>query len=665
MIVIIGAMCGSIFSNSYVINILSNGGFERGLNGWSPAARVIAYVDTNEAYEGHASLRMEGDSYNSWNVVRSELVPCMAEETYTIKFYSKNAVYPGAIYAGFRWTDRSGQTTIRYDWYRLQNDTPWEPYAFTANPPAGASLVQVLFRLSQNVDGFVWFDDVSLLEGPLEGEFTSAGPMGFRGSVTTEVSYTPEERWLAGNRLQLYTDIAFGTSAKAYVHLGGWLPRPDETVSFAGGGSTHAQFNIKHAYIEIDGPWLRGTPNVRTTLGDVSLGYSPYVLQLDRWDLWYWDVMEDSKNPLSYNRMRRGVSVESLEQKKVKGAGFLIFDGHPDIYAYGGKIRFEQNDTKVNTTAINYLDKKDIPSGEKPKLSDLSYSLEAETTTFGFGVKALLANNIKEIAFEPKKEASFNLASLTYPINQYCNVTFSHWNVDQDFDPIFRDRNPKYNPYTGEKLGWNPVDRYLGQVGTGIGIDIINSAFNLKLQGEQALQSRDVEQLIDNKAFKLTTNLYHVDFILSGEIIETQTEENELGTKNLFVERHYYGSALYPLSKMENLDLNLEGNYRLHEGSRRESNKHVLVSGLVKTGIFQGAKLFVGKRYVSKPEERLNGIVTGVDLKIAKAINLSIRYADPRESKTVDEKGRLPAYDRYGDEFIADNIIKLNAVIEF
>lgn len=646
-------------------NLIQNGGFENGLWDWSRASNVVSQMDTNIKYKGNTSLRMQGDSTNTWNVVRSKLFPCYVNEKYTLQLYCRNTAYSGSINVGLRWLEKGGGATLRYDWFSLKNDTPWELYSFPVAPPAGASEVQIILYLEADVVGSVWFDEISLLEGELEDELVGSGPMGFRGTFCSEVSYTPEERWIAGNRMQLFTDIAFGTSTKAYVHLGGWLPRADEFLAFDGKGSTHAQFNIKHAYIEVDGPWTTGLPPLRTTFGGIPLAYSPYVLKLDRWDLWYWDVMEDPDNVLSYNRMRNGISVESRENEKISGACFMFFDGKPDIYAFGGKMKFDNKGTKVIVNAVNYLDNVGVLADQEPNRKDLTLSLDVSTSLGKIELSAFRTRNEKKNSVEPAQESFVNLASLRYPINNYCYLKYNYWSIDRDFDPIYRDRTPRYHPYTGEKLAWNPVDRYSGQIGSGICISIINLALSLELQERQAIQYREVEERISKKEFELNTTLYGADFLVSGDFIQVETPQNELSTRNVLNERHLYASGLYPLATSKKYDLNLEANHSLHECDFSETRNHLLLSGSIKTGFLEGAKFFAGRRSIIKPGEGLNGFVSGIDLMLAKAVKLSIRYATPKEEKELNSKGRLPMYNQFGDEYAIDNLIKLSASLQF
>mgnify|MGYP000880618069 CR=1 FL=1 len=642
-------------------NLLINGDFKLRSTGWGLGSS--ASLDPRNKFAGNSSIKMYGISTDTWNVATTDRttnkISVEAGQQYILTFVSKNDSLKGIARVGIRWV--AGNTTITYNWLNLRNDTDWEDYRLMVVSPQGASQAQIYLHLQPDFTGNAWFSNFVFTKAkPKEDTgIKSAGPVGFRGSVLTEISYTPEERWVAGNRLQMYTDLVFGTTSKGYIHLGGWLPREDEFHSFASLSSIPANLRIKYAYLEVDGPWLGRYLNMRTRLGDLEIAYSPFIMTCDRWELWYWDVMDNPMEQANYNRARRGISVESLGFDKITAGGFLLWDGDPGQYAYGSSLSYGTTANNLNLIFINYEDHKGNLPGEKPK-KELSFSIQGKASKGPAGAWCLGAQNQKEGLNSPKNILQ---GGLSYDIGKFATLSYSSWSFDKDFDPRYRDRTPRYDLQTGKKLNWNPIDKFKGQEGNGVGITFNNGFFRLDLQSRQALERLDRVNKIQGTELKLDIDLERTMFSLEAEYNTNQVNEiNE----PLSIQKGLLASSVFKIKQTKGYSLTLVGNHGMEDVDGNTSTRSYLVLNTrFLKGPLGGASLFAGARKINTSDQSLKGFVCGLDLLVAREINLIVRYSHPNENKRLDSTQKLPRYDQHGNYILPDNIVKLSLNVEF
>lgn len=659
LITIITLFCSYAYLEE--VNLIKNGSFEHGGLGWSLG--VSGTLDPSTKFEKNNSIKMYGIPTNNWNVVTSEMIPIEANQQYILTFMSKNDSLKGTVKVMIRWI--AGNTTITYTSLNLRNDTDWEDYTLIATSPNGASKAQVYLQVMPDFAGYAWFNNFVLAKAKpsFEPQIISAGPIGFKGSVLTEISYTPEERWIAGNRLQIYTDLAFGTRSKGYINLGGWMPREDVFHSFASLSSIPANLRIKYAYLEVDGPLLGRFFNIRTTLGDLSIDYSPFIMKRDRLDLWYWDVMDNPDDPANYNRGRRGISFETLNPDKIGAGGFLLCDGDPNQYAYGSKFSCGSAKNNLELIFVNYEDHKGSLQGEKAKNTDSSFSIEGR---LGKGPLGIWGQGVQDRKVENQQSLPLTQllqGSLTYQAGDFATIAYSVWSFDKDFDPRYRDRTPKYDLQTGRKLMWNPVDKFAGQSGTGLRVAFNNGDIGLKLENRQALEKLDKVSKLQETELKFNTEFKRVLFSLEAEYSTNQVDaENEL----LSIKKSIFASSSYMLKKTSGYDLSLEWNHNIDENAgSSESRSHLILNSKVASGSLEGAQIFAGIRKISNFDKPLRGFICGLDLLLAREINIVVRYAVPNEAEQLNSAQRIPRYDERGNPVLADNIVKLSLNVEF
>lgn len=645
-------------------NLLSNGGFEEGIYGWNIKESSLDY---NNSFSGNVSLHKAGDLGNTWNTVSSHAVDVDTSKQYILSFYSMNNGDSGDLYAGIRWINNAG-ISLTYSWQSLEIDTGWEYYTLMVRPPQGASKMQVYFRLGEEFIGDAWFDEVVLVEmevidaEPLMG----TGPLGFAGSLVSEISHTPEENWVGGLRLQLYSNIAFGSQVKGFINIGGWLPQKFQFHEFSGPAAIRSDFKIKKAYIEIDGPWFSGLGNLRTTLGDAPVEYSPFTINLNRWDLWDWAVMDNLSDPINYNKVRRGISIETLNWNSGGLGCYLLWDDKPTKYSFGGFLSLgKETKNHMKLTYTRYQDTTNVSPGEKPSYIDQAFTIEGMLRRDKYRIKGIAGSNAK--ALQNKSEnGNLYLIDAVYYISGPNNVFVRHWSLDDSFDPIFRDRTPKYDYFTGEKLEWNLVDRFKGQSGYEIGVSLYKDMSKVMLIYSKA---SDVDRnIIGSATVNTLLKLGEMDVWIDYESSYTRTEPYEFGVINS--DKHLAINAEYPLHNDGIKSYWLNGCYSFHDTSRwgKEEVSYLLLKSQFDLIFVDGVQSFIGVRSVKEGNLVQNGFVIGVDCYLVQAINVTLRYASPNIKEEFGTSARGfwdTRFDKYGHPIMADNIFKVSASVEF
>lgn len=647
-------------------NILSNGGFEDGTNEWRFKEDLLDYANS---FSGNVALKMSGELGNTFNTATSVQFDVITNKIYVFSLYSMNNSTTGDLQVGLRWINNAG-VSLSYTWKNLELDTGWEYYTYMMRPPKGASKMQIYFKPGAQFIGDAWFDEVSIVEmDVLESEpLVGTGPIGFAGSLTSELSYTPEEDWLGGLRLQLYSNIAFGTSTKGFISIGGWLPQEFQFHEFSGAVAItpRSDFKIKNAYIEIDGPWLTGVSNFRTTLGNVALSYSPYTVCLDRWDLWDWAVLDNSNDPASYNSMKRGVSVETLNWGNMNLGGFLIWEDKPTIYSFGGRLTFgKKNSDNIQLVFAKYQDTTNIAPGEKPVLVDQVITAEGMLARGRFRLRNTLGINTKTTPALSEK-GNLNMISAEYQINNSTRMFINHWSLDEKFDPIYRDRTPKYDPYLGKKLEWNIVDRLNGQKGEEIGVSLFKDTNKITLAYSRAHNAE--EDLINSTLIKISSLVGKVSTEVDYESTKTKIVPYEFGVNNS--EQHLVLNAKYPIYNNGVNSHWVTGIYNFHDTTKwgKDESSYLLLGSRFNLKFIQGLQTFFGLRTIAEEGSTKNGFVLGLDCYLAEAISVTLRYATPNRVEEFATQSRgfwTTRYDKYGHPILADNIIKISASAEF
>jgi hypothetical protein len=150
-------------------NLVYNGGFEEKAvisnqpNGWQMRASVW---DKSVAHSGQASVRLNPDHANLFNVVNTDVpkaIPVIPGKKYVVKGWVKNSATAGLVSLGVRQANASS-VTLTYAWKDTQLNSDWTLYeiSFTALPQAKTAWIY--FKLDPAANGPAWIDDVELSE---------------------------------------------------------------------------------------------------------------------------------------------------------------------------------------------------------------------------------------------------------------------------------------------------------------------------------------------------------------------------------------------------------------------------------------------------------------------------------------------------------------------
>jgi uncharacterized protein (TIGR03437 family) len=152
-------------------NLMSNGGFEQGLNGWylfveqDGQAAASASIDTSVAAEGNQSALIAVTSPDSanWNVNLSQgSLPFGAGTNYQLQFWAR-ANPPAAITVN---TQGGGPNYPNYGLYTQVNlSATWQLYTLSFLAPTTASDGTVVFNLGLAAAN-IWIDGVQLTAAP-------------------------------------------------------------------------------------------------------------------------------------------------------------------------------------------------------------------------------------------------------------------------------------------------------------------------------------------------------------------------------------------------------------------------------------------------------------------------------------------------------------------
>ena len=137
--------------------LLSNGGFEHGVSGWSPYGRLNIVSDR---FEGQKALKVT----NGW---AGQVVSAAGPATYTLSGYFKVDRNPGWVGVGMDYLDSNGNELGE----NLKRFTPgtsvYTPFVVEGTAPAGTEKIRVW--LYSSYGGHLLIDDVSLQEAGCGG----------------------------------------------------------------------------------------------------------------------------------------------------------------------------------------------------------------------------------------------------------------------------------------------------------------------------------------------------------------------------------------------------------------------------------------------------------------------------------------------------------------
>ena len=487
------------------------------------------------------------------------------------------------------------------------------------------------------------------------------------GSLYSQIQYTPEQKWEAWHRFQLVQEFNFTGEITVYANLGGWTPRFYEKNSFPD-YQPNAQFTLNRIYAKVEGPVLTGGRPIQIGFGDLAFSYSPYSVWLNRWDKANLLTKEEWANPdFNYNMVRRGISVEELSLLGSDLSAFYLWDGlgdnglgeaipYPYRTAFGAKL-----ETRLLSFIYSqYLDAAKSDESTSDELvfeeqyleEDRVFEIALKDKQVGpFIIAGTYANHLNLLE-GAKTEADLSLFDVRWQVANETELLGKYYNYGQKFNPRYRDRTPRFEPHTGQKLSWNLADRYRGQKGTAFGIRTTRDDLEVTLLARNYV--KNTESIFNEVAARGELKNGRLDLRGLLSLTKEDFEQNQFGTvlSDIYHEAYLAGSLL--IKHYKNFALSLIGCFHDKKDEYTETEHSYGLRFALTRGIFEGLKLELGKRNLNGLlQDRLN-----LEYRMPVGLIFIVNYANPN----FVEQGE---YDRGGERIIKDNCIKLISEIRF
>lgn len=186
-----------------------------------------------------------------------------------------------------------------------------------------------------------------------------------RGTLYTELLYTPEDLLMFGNRAQLNIDIeAREGNARGKIILGGvWQSLTPFWKDNHGGGPGGNLANFEQSYVEYEGPVYLSGPSVKLAAGHMFiLGYPAYAARIDA-----------HSNPGGWtNGVRRAVRLENLRfslplggrDVSVDNKAFIVWEkDKPDAYGIGYSAQASMGQWSSVLTIVDFEERERLDIG--------------------------------------------------------------------------------------------------------------------------------------------------------------------------------------------------------------------------------------------------------------------------------------------------------------
>jgi hypothetical protein len=286
---------------------LSNGDFERGLEGWGAqngwyelpkgAGLSKVVVAEGEGRNGSKSLKIVGEGNRNLALQGQPAWPGRYRVTGWIKCEKVEAGQAGVL---LEWMGRESKW-LRGDWaVHVTGTADWQSFDATLEAPSGTRSVHFDLITDQPNHGTVWFDDVrwerleSSFPDPQPPTISATAPAGRDGCV--EVTWDPQLHTPGTCRLLIYCDSGASAGGVAIPRA---TPDSDEGRVLLDSLEAGREYRIAAAAVNLNGKRSAIGPEVRVALanrqaprpgwisaqaiadGRVRVSWSPHVLDPD------------------------------------------------------------------------------------------------------------------------------------------------------------------------------------------------------------------------------------------------------------------------------------------------------------------------------------------------------------------------------------------------
>ncbi len=281
------------------------------------------------------------------------------------------------------------------------------------------------------------------------------------GNLKGQIRRTPEAGWeglkqlnvgarLEGDNRNIKATAVFGGLGDQFT----WLPVNSGFPSF--------DFKLKRIALSTEAPLYFGGNPVVLSFGDVAVNYSPLLARMD-------DSIE--VGGVIYNPMVRGVSMEGLKlpvsfpaRTTLEAAAFMLWDSNaePDRMqrAVGGGAKLGAM-LWGNKLELVTAQRGDVRQADRTiEKTSASWLLELARESAADQLKLELATD-QDTASAPdssaSKQGAFQHLTYTRALDEGIEGSVAYAALDEDFDPLWRDRTPRFNE-EGKATGWNALD---------------------------------------------------------------------------------------------------------------------------------------------------------------------------------------------------------------
>ncbi len=474
---------------------------------------------------------------------------------------------------------------------------------------------------------------------------------GWSGDFYTELYYSPETFWKAGSRLLFNHEMNVGSGGEVFLSLGGWLPSFFELTPYTSNDRLYADLSLRRLSATVKTELFNQGPSFELRIGDLDLNYSPLIAKFDNYDIWR--SPSEQRNPgelITWNIPKRGLSFGNLAFGPLNSQGFVIWESHPSDFAlgYNGKLNFGH--FRLGITSVT-LRGKDINDNYLNKDKTLGLNIEMPTNILGINL---------DTVFHQKEDGPIRLA-INAKIALENNLFFDYWRIEKGFDPNYRDKTPKYDPKTGEKLSWNPVDKYQDQHGYLLSYGFRGENFNL-IMNYGRLNGTTLMDLTEtyNAEYEIYKNNKRVIVRYQNEIKGSPV--NQFGLRNKTISSHLYCKANNEI-KTRNGSANMgivieEKNYNEYY-----KDQNLFVKARPSKGLFAGVEglIKIGKRNMAQYKGRY--FTFGFNHVLAGGVNIKLRNTSPKIHRSYALGGLY--YDKDGDLVELDNIFLVTYQLKF
>jgi hypothetical protein len=335
-------------AHASVTNLIANGGFESGLDGWNTGGNSKFTVTDVTYRSGSYGLQIDGPQ--NWNGVKYTVAGLLPNTDYTLSFYSKGE--GGAAYKVLT----PGEATIVEGYTGTNAD--WTRYSLNFN--SGASSSVILYVSDANAAAY--YDDF-VLERVLPNLIANGGFEngldGWNAGGNAKFSDSAAEFRSGAHSLQVDSPQDWN-GIKYTVDV---RPNTDYTLKFYGKGGGGAAYKVLAAdeatitenYTSAQADWFQYAVNFNSGTNETIILYISDAGQTAYYDDFYiGDPVPPAQKPVASNVTITGVA------KVAQALSGAFTYTHPDHIAQGYSIyKWLQADTEDGTYAA-------IPAANQP-----------------------------------------------------------------------------------------------------------------------------------------------------------------------------------------------------------------------------------------------------------------------------------------------------------